>query len=212
MQVTVRAMCHDSACGAGRASCGPWRHRRLTVSGMNIKTALLLPAAASLAVATAIVASANPSDDAGEVASSPDIHGTVTVTATVAPEQCEPVAGGPTATEATDTGAQPGGPDAEVTEAADSTEGDEARPHGISTSRFDPYTCAPVPAAETTTTDKPSESAAGAGGADAPAHTFTPTLQKKPGDTSEHTARDPLSEPTTSGTLPPLPPLPGPGN
>ncbi|BBY54085.1 hypothetical protein H7J07_05605 [Mycobacterium koreense] len=168
---------------------------------MNIKNAMLIPAVASIAVATAAVCFADPSDTGGDDNRSVDAQGTVTVTATVAPDQCEPVAGGPTATEANDSGDKPANP-ADAEEGAADAEGT-----GISTSRFDPYTCAPVPASDSDRdkpSDKPETPQQG------PEHTYEPPLQKLPADSGgSGPAHGPLSDPTTTSVLPPLP---GPGN
>lgn len=160
------------------------------VAAMDIKTALLIPATASIALASAAVAFADPHDDDGgrqpTNISAPDAHGTVTVTATVAPGQCQPVAGGPTATEASDTGGQP----------VNDTPGVPPQTTAASSSRFDPYTCAPVPVSAGATTSTTATEHAGS--------TYTPSLMPFPygGGSGNGPARGPLSEPTTSVLIP----------
>lgn len=163
---------------------------------MDLKNALLIPAIASIAVAVATVAIADPNGE-GQIAdhaSAPDLHGTVTVTATIAPNQCQPVAGGPTATEAADTGQEPVG-----------TANAAPQPVGATGSRFDPYTCTPVPA-DASGTEKPTTAGSGSGSGSAGSghDAYTPTLQPFPnsGGTGSGPAHGPLSEPTTTAMLP----------
>jgi hypothetical protein len=169
-----------------------------TVAGMKLQKVLLIPAVSAIAVGIATVAIADPPDGSRESnVSAPDANGTVTVTATVAPNQCQPVAGGPTATEAADTGQEP----------VDAAETGTASSVGVSSSRFDPYTCTPVPANATGTGGEKSPHAAGNETGQAPQQHYTPTLQPFPnsGESGDGPARGALGEPTTSVLLTPTP-------
>ncbi|MEN4460976.1 hypothetical protein ABFV47_07370 [Mycolicibacterium fortuitum] len=181
---------------------------------MKLKTALLVPAVVSIALSAAVTAAvADPGSDYSESETS-DVRvtpATVTVTATVAPGQCAPVAGGPPNVAVTDTAVEPQPSevrDASIT--ATMAANGEVGPSGVSTSRFDPYTCAPVPAAVTSnaapvTPEQP----------DAQVPTYTAPLAPYPGshssgvaggaDTEATSTQGPLSPPTASSTLPAAP-------
>lgn len=172
---------------------------------MNIKTAALIPAVASVAIATATVAFADSSSDGDSGVSSVDAQGTVTVTATVAPDQCQPVAGGPESAPVTDTAGEPVDPQSPSSDEEDASTDQSTGAH---TSRFDPYTCAPVPvSAETSASTETVR----------PIPSYEAPLQPYPAGGSEvsggvpNQGRGPLSEPTTSSTLPPMPAPAAPG-
>lgn len=137
---------------------------------------------------------------------------TLTVTATVAPGQCQPVAGGPAPVTVTDTAQEPPAPDVVPVASAEHVDG-EPTPNatGAGTSRFDPYTCAPVPPL-TAEGESTGTTAAASPLQDAPAEvipSYTPTLNPYPGGSGGISAggatdsADPLSEPTTTVTIPP---------
>lgn len=142
---------------------------------------------------------------------------TVTVTATVAPDQCQPLPGGPSAGNVADSGtpgagnpedsvaltpeATPGAIDAVAPSPAEVTATGNAGP--TPSSRFDPYTCAPV----TTTTTAPETG-------ENPDYvppvedipTYTPTLNPYPGGTETDPGDeqdDPLASPTPTSTIAP---------
>ena len=174
------------------------------------KRVMLATALAAVAVAVPVsVAGAEPepmSDPAGDTPiAARSTPATITVTATVAPGQCAPVAGGPEAVEVTDT----------VAPAPNSEPGAgpvDTQPVVVVTdpgsSRFDPYTCAPVPAEESTDEDEDGEGGAGAGAAPvADIPSYTPTLNPYPGQLGnaggDQDVSDPLSAPTTTATIVP---------
>jgi hypothetical protein len=186
----------------------------LTLRAMRLKTALLIPAAVSIALSAAVtVAVADPGSELPE-SETTDVRvtpATVTVTATVAPGQCAPVAGGPPNIAVTDTAAEPQLSEGQVAPSTATVSADgEAGPSGASTSRFDPYTCAPVPAAATS-----SATPAAPARTDAEIPTYTAPLAPYPGsngsgvsggaDAEATSTQGPLSEPTTSSTLPAAP-------
>lgn len=185
---------------------------------ITFKSALLVPAFAAIALSTTVaVALADPdtapvSPSGNEVRQTP---ATVTVTATVAPGQCMPIAGGPSSAPVTDTAGAPtpaeGAPLPTTVTTVARTEGEPGT--GASTSRFDPYTCAPVPAAAVAEPGHTTTSAASlAPTAAAAVPSYTPPLAPYPGSNGSGTAsggdavaaatQQPLSAPTTSTTVP----------
>lgn len=188
----------------------------LTVRPMiKLQTALLVPALVSIALAVpATIAFADPDTDPSAPASDGADPGwratrstpaTITVTATVAPGQCQPVSGGPASTQVTDTAGPPVEPSAIARQAAMTSEA--KAPASSEASRFDPYTCAPVPVDSTSLTAAPSTSVI---------PSYTPTLNPYPGQNGSGAAgssgsgavatSDPLSAPTTSRTIAPAQP------
>ncbi len=175
------------------------------------QTALLVPALLSIVLAVpATIAFADPDTDptapiVGAAGADQQVTrstpATITVTATVAPGQCEPIAGGPSSAQVTDT-AGPPTEEQPIARQAALTSQVQAPPE--SSSRFDPYTCAPVPVSATA----PSLS----GAPSAPAiPSYTPTLNPYPGQSGQGVSSgsgavstsDPLSAPTTSRTIAP---------
>lgn len=183
-----------------------------TLSGMNIKTAMLIPAAASIAIATATVATGWhwPGATAGVTVTVPCASAldealslSLSFAGSANPGQHQPAAGGPSSAPVTDPADEPVDPQAP----APAEQGALAQSTGAHTSRFDPYTCASVPASAETST--PSETAH----TPQPVPSYEAPLLPFPAGGPEVAAggpnqsRGPLSEPTTSRTLPPLPPL-----
>lgn len=207
---------HGRTVAIGRAAAPALARIGLTVRPMiKLQTALLIPALMSIALAVPVsIALADP--DAGP--SAPTSEGTdpgsratrstpatITVTATVAPGQCQPVSGGPAATQVTDTAGPPIEPSVIARQAALTSEA--KAPASSDSSRFDPYTCAPVPVDSTSLTAAPSTSVI---------PSYTPTLNPYPGQNGSGaagssgsgsvTTSDPLSAPTTSRTIAPAQP------
>lgn len=199
-----------------RAAAPAMARDGLTVRPMiKLQTALLVPALVSIALAVpATIAFADPDTDPSAPASDGADPGwratrstpaTITVTATVAPGQCQPVSGGPASTQVTDTAGPPVEPSAIARQAAMTSEA--KAPTSSETSRFDPYTCAPVPVDSTSLTAAPSTSVI---------PSYTPTLNPYPGQNGSGAAgssgsgavatSDPLSAPTTSRTIAPAQP------
>ncbi|WP_236746967.1 hypothetical protein [Mycobacteroides abscessus] len=181
---------------------------------IKLQTALLVPALMSVALAVpATIAFADPDTDPSAPSSDGADPGwratrstpaTITVTATVAPGQCQPVSGGPASTQVTDTAGPPVEPSAIARQAAMTSEA--KAPSSPDASRFDPYTCAPVPVESTSLTAAPSTSVI---------PSYTPTLNPYPGQSGSGPAggsggsvrtSDPLSAPTTSHTIAPAQP------
>ncbi|MFA5711727.1 hypothetical protein [Mycolicibacterium sp.] len=180
---------------------------------IKLKTALLLPAAASIAVSVAAVAAANPEDAPAEPAATSDVRhtpATVTVTAMVAPGQCQPIESGPSAVQVTDTAVPAPSQDPNAPEAVPAALQEEQHSTGAGTSRFDPYTCAPA-APATSASESAPESLAADPAAATPI--YTAPLAPHPGSSGSGVAGGadatstprPLSEPTTETTLPPFP-------
>ncbi|AMU28919.1 hypothetical protein I3U30_15295 [Mycobacteroides abscessus subsp. massiliense] len=182
---------------------------------IKLQTALLVPALMSIALAVpATIAFADPDSDPSAPASDGTDSGwratrstpaTITVTATVAPGQCQPVSGGPASTQVTDTAGPPIEPSVVARQAALTSEA--KAPSSLESSRFDPYTCAPVPVESTSLTAAPSTSVI---------PSYTPTLNPYPGQNGSGAAgssgsgsastSDPLSAPTTSHAIAPAQP------
>ncbi|WP_234884212.1 hypothetical protein [Mycolicibacterium aubagnense] len=185
---------------------------------ITFKSALMAPAFAAIALSTTVtVALADPestpaSPSGNEVRQTP---ATVTVTATVAPGQCMPIAGGPSSVSVTDTAGAPtdtqGAPLPTTVTTVARTEGEPGT--GASTSRFDPYTCAPVPAVAATEPGHTAESAPSlAPTTVAAVPSYTAPLAPYPGsngagiasggDAVAAATQQPLSSPTTITTVP----------
>ncbi len=200
----------------GRAAGHALARSGFTVRPMiKLQTALLVPALMSIALAVpATIAFADPDSDPSAPASEGTDPGwratrstpaTITVTATVAPGQCQPVSGGPASTQVTDTAGPPIEPSVVARQAALTSEA--KAPSSSESSRFDPYTCAPVPVESTSLTAAPSTSVI---------PSYTPTLNPYPGQNGSGAAgssgsgsastSDPLSAPTTSRTIAPAQP------
>ncbi|WP_234802899.1 hypothetical protein [Mycobacteroides abscessus] len=183
---------------------------------IKLQTALLVPALMSIALAVpATIAFADPDSDPSAPSSEGADPGwratrstpaTITVTATVAPGQCQPVSGGPASTQVTDTAGPPIEPSVVARQAALASDAN-APSSSPESSRFDPYTCAPVPVESTSLTAAPSTSVI---------PSYTPTLNPYPGQNGSGaagssgpgsvTTSDPLSAPTTSRTIAPAQP------
>ena len=180
---------------------------------LTTKHSLLAASLLSIALAVPVaVASAQPSPepaaDPGAAEAARPTPATLTVTATVAPAQCQPVAGGPASVPVTDAAGAPVTPGATPVEHVEAAP--TQNPTGLGTSRFDPYTCAPVP-------PQSADAEAGADATasalqDAPAQvipSYTPTLNPYPGSAGGISAggyaesSDPLSPPSTTATIPP---------
>ncbi|GAS96776.1 uncharacterized protein RMCC_3742 [Mycolicibacterium canariasense] len=203
-----------------RAARGDAARRSSSLRAMKtpkITTKHTLLAASLLSIALAVpvaVAGAQPTPEPaaeqGTDAARPT-PATLTVTATVAPGQCQPHSGGPAAVPVTDTAREAPAPGAAPAQPVEHVEGSPApNATGAGTSRFDPYTCAPVPpqAADADASDAPSASAL-QGAPTAVIPSYTPTLNPYPGSSGGIStggaaeSSDPLSAPTTTATIPP---------
>lgn len=184
---------------------------------ITTKHSLLAASLLSIALAVPVaVAGAQPAPEPptepGTEAARPT-PATLTVTATVAPGQCQPHTGGPAAVPVTDTAQEAPSPEAAGVQPVEHVEGAPTpNATGAGTSRFDPYTCAPVPPqaadADADASGDPSATAL----QDAPTEvipSYTPTLNPYPGGGSGIStggaaeSSDPLSAPTTTATIPP---------
>lgn len=192
----------------------------MLTSTLTPKNTLLAVSLLSIALAVPVaVAGAEPSPDGGALPGT-DVRqtpATVTVTAMVAPGQCAPVDGGPAAVEVTDTvagpapadsavggGGTPGSTDPNLVPVG-SFQGQIGNTEGPGTSRFDPYTCAPVPASLTETAEDEATALQAPPAEVVPS--YTPTLNPYPGadgiaSGGSNESSDPLSAPTTSTTIP----------